>query len=291
MYKGNVKQIFMSKKNTWTEDEISVLKENYPKYGLKVCLELINYSPDKIRRMSHKLGLKIDKDKKEKYKGKSNIDCNINPDLFYNINQKEVVYLLGLMWSDGFLNKTKNCSTIGIKMVSEDMDTLLSSLNKIGKWNIYKRNILGNKPTTTISTNNKRIYDFLIENDYNDKSFKTANKILSRIPHHLISYFFRGVIDGDGCFYFKKQKNTYLRQLTIASTYEQDWSYVEDLFKKMNIKYSIKKIKRLNSSYSIIRITNKDGIKKIGEFIYANYNFDKIGLKRKNDKFMKIVLN
>lgn len=279
----------MSKKNTWTEDEILVLKENYPKYGLKVCLKLINYPTDKIRRMCHKLGLKIDKDKKEKYKGKPNIDCNVNPNLFYNINQKEVVYLLGLMWSDGFLNKTKNCSTVGIKMVSEDIDVLLPVINKIGKWNIYKRNIIGNKPTTTISTNNKRIFDFLVENDYGKKSFESPNKILSRIPAHLIFYFFRGIIDGDGCFYFKKQKNTCLRQLTISSTYDQDWSYVDTLLEKMNIKYSIIKIKRLNSSYSIIRITNKKGIHKLGQYIYQDFEIDNIGLKRKFQKFKQII--
>jgi hypothetical protein len=79
--------------------------------------------------------------------------------------------------------------------------------------------------------------------------------------------------------------------MSISSSYNQDWIYVETLFNELNIKYSIKKIKREKSSYSIIRITNKKGIKNFGDYIYENYEIDKIGLSRKYEKYQQIINN
>jgi hypothetical protein len=87
------------KLNTWTNDEIDLLINNFTTNGIDECLKLINYNESKIRRMAYKLRLKINKNVKKKYKGKSNDKCNINPELFYNINKKEVVYFLGLLWN------------------------------------------------------------------------------------------------------------------------------------------------------------------------------------------------
>jgi len=101
-------------------------------------------------------------------------------------------------------------------------------------------------------------------------------------------YWFRGLIDGDGCFYYYKPKlGSTLRQFALASTYEQDWGYFESLCDELQINYKIKRNKNLKSSSSYLRITNKDGIIKLGEYIYKNY--DNIGLDRKYKKFKTIT--
>jgi hypothetical protein len=117
----------------------------------------------------------------------------------------------------------------------------------------------------------------------------SADKILSLIPYNLKSYFYLGVVDGDGCFYYKNNDKNVVRQFSISSTYEQDWSYVEDIFRLLNIKYSIQRTLRKNSKYSQIRITNKIDIYNFGNFIYENINIDNIGLDRKYNKFKLIV--
>lgn len=278
--------------NTWTNNEIELLIKHFSNDGIQKCLEVINYPESKIRRMAHKLGLKINKNVKKKYTGKSNDKCNVNPNLFYNINTKEVSYLLGLIWADGFFNSSKNGKNhnFGITMIKNDIDKIKNVLNTIGKWYYYERNhLIGTwKPSVNVMTNNKRIFNFLIDHDYDKKSYVSADKILSKIPNELKHYFFRGLIDGDGCFYYRSKIDSTIRQFTITSTYNQDWSYVEDIFKYLNIKYNIKRTYNTKSSYSIIRITNKNGIIKFGDYVYSNYDDDEIGLNRKYDKYMQI---
>jgi hypothetical protein len=279
------------RKNTWTEDEILFLKEKFSTKGMNFCSNELGYPKSKISRMSHKLKLKINKDIKEKYHGKPNKECNINPDLFYNITMPEVAYFLGLLWTDGFIQRRKNNSHLGIKNIKDDIISIKDVLNKIGKWNYFeiKKRKDTWKDQIQVSTNNKRIYDFLVEHDYNKKSYASADKILRKIPENLHHYFFRGIVDGDGCFYYKKTVHSTMRQFSVSSTYEQDWEYFENLCKKLNIIYSIKKYKRIKSSYSQIRITNKNGIQKIGEYIYNCYNKNKIGLYRKYTKYQLIM--
>ncbi len=104
-------------------------------------------------------------------------------------------------------------------------------------------------------------------------------------------YFWRGLIDGDGCFYYGKKGNY---QFCIASSFQQDWSATEDLFKELNIfKYSINRRSQKRRSgkyhnYSTIATAIGEGITKLGNYIYKGYPNDKIGFKRKYNKFIKI---
>lgn len=284
---------FIMKQNTWTKEEVKFLKENYPKYGTIYCMEQLGYTKSKIQNTTHRLGIKLSPETKSKHLSKASDKCNINPELFYNIKYKEVVYLLGLIWGDGFLNPSSNGynHSLGFTMVKEDIEMIKSTIDSIGKWNYYERKQPNPnwKPSINVITNNKRIFDFLVEHDYDKKSYISADKILSKIPNNLKHYFFLGLIDGDGCFYYKPNKGSTLRQFALASTYEQDWSYFESLCEGLGIKYKIKRSKSKTSS-SYIRITNKNGIKRLGDYIYQTISIDGIGLNRKYEKYKKIVI-
>lgn len=288
------------KQNTWTADELNFLKINYPKYGANYCSEKLGYSISKIQNTTHKLDIKLLSDVKSILIAKPTNKCNINPDLFYNITTKEISYLLGIIWSDGFLNPSKNGNNhqLGFTIVKDDFDVIKPVLDSIGKWHYYKRKqqIETWRPTINVITNNKRIFSFLVEHDYDKKSYISADKILSKIPNELKHYFFRGLIDGDGCFYhYTPKKGSTLRQFALASTYEQDWGYFEELCDNLKIRYRIKRVKTINkktgneNNSSVIRITNKDGIKRLGDYIYNNFENDDIGLKRKYTKFKLIT--
>ena len=282
------------KQNTWTTEEIEFLKVNYPKHGVNYCVDKLGYTKSKIQNKTYELNIKLESEIKSIILSKPTTKCNINPDLFHNIKTKEITYLLGLIWADGFLNPSKNGDNhnLGFTMVKEDIDVIKPVLDSIGKWNYYERKqpVDTWKQSVNVITNNKRIYKFLIENDYDKKSYVSADKILDKIPDDLKHYFFRGSVDGDGCFYhYIPEKGSTLRQFALTSTYEQDWSYFEYLLDKLDVKYTIKRTMTKKSSSSVIRITNKDGIEKLGGYLYQNFENDLIGLTRKYNKFKMIT--
>lgn len=282
------------KRNTWTTEELEFLKVNYPKYGVNYCVNELGYTKSKIQNKTHEIKIKLLSTTKSTILSKPSTKCNINPNLFYKITNKEISYLLGLIWADGFLNPSKNGynHNLGFTMVKEDIDILKPVLDSIGKWNYYERKQPVNtwKPSVNVITNNKRIYNFLIEHDYDKKSYISANKILDKIPDDLKHYFFRGLVDGDGCFYhYKPEKGSILRQFALTSTYEQDWTYFECLLDKLEVKYKIKRTITKKSSSSVIRITNKNGIRILGDYLYQNFEKDLIGLTRKYNKFKIII--
>jgi len=66
---------------------------------------------------------------------------------------------------------------------------------------------------------------------------------------------------------------------------------MENLFKKLNIKYSINKsISKVGKS-STICIRNKQGCKSFLDYIYNGVETDKIGLTRKYQKYKNTNFN
>jgi hypothetical protein len=273
------------------KEDLEIIIKEYPFYGSKKCMELTNLTLNSVLCVVNKYKLKILNRSQHILNYKSKIKTVFNPTYFIDEMTKESVYILGLLWADGSLGNDKNCD-IRVEIVKEDLDKLSEIFKKTGKWNYYERTRNKWKPIASFVINNRTFFNFLIENDYKNKSLVSPFKIIDIIPENLKHYFFRGLIDGDGCFYINQKQYTY--QFTITSSYEQDWSYLENLLKNYDIKYSIckrqsinKKTEKMNRS-SVLRITNKNDIKKFGEFIYKDYDSDQMGLNRKYKIFEQI---
>jgi len=101
-------------------------------------------------------------------------------------------------------------------------------------------------------------------------------------------YFFLGLIDGDGCFYFNKKT----RQFYITSGFEQDWSHIIKLFIYLNIsQFECRKVKNKNGNKSsFIRIKKHNEILNLFNYLYPNGTYE-IGLKRKFIKCKEIIDN
>ena len=262
-------------KTHFSKHEIEFLIKNYPSKGIDFCCNKLNRTSKSIQTKCNRLGIYLDKSflskklseasKKEfgKYK--------INPNLFLNINTPEVAYFLGVLWTDGHISKKTN--SISISCSLSDALEYKKIFDKIGKWNFYQHpNRKENeKKQGQFVTNNFYIHKFLCENDFSEKSIKSADKILEIIPNNLKKYFFRGVVDGDGCFYVNKKNYSY--QFNISSSYEQDWNYLIKFLIEIDIS-SYKLIKRIynknekSNKSSYIRITKKLDIKKLGDYLY-----------------------
>lgn len=271
----------------WTKIEKDILIKEYPKKGAKYCSDNLNRTIISIQSMSGKLNLKLNSDAKTKNLKKSHIKTfdkyKIHPAQFLNIKTPEVAYFLGFLWADGHI--TKKYYNINIEIQEDDMIELITHFNKIGIWNEYIRKRKNWKTQSQISTSNYHIHQFLSENDYLDKSQKSPNKILNKIPINLQHYFFRGWIDGDGCF--RENKGNYF--FAIAGTANQPWASFKNVLKHVFIKnYKIINIKNKKGSGDILKITNKKDIVKLGDYIYKNYESDKIGLSRKYNIYKTI---
>jgi len=159
-------------------------------------------------------------------------------------------------------------------------------LNSFGNWRCSTRSRkLGVKQfeLTTIRVNDKNIKNFLIDNDYDKKSLVSPTKIINKIPNSLRNYFFRGLIDGDGCF-CSKNRNYF----SLTGNINQDWCEVERLLNEININhYKLSKKIRKTGDSSFIVISNRNDIIKVGDYIYGAY--DNIGLYRKYKIYEEIL--
>lgn len=283
----------------YTEEEIIFLKTNYPKFGGSYCSLHLNKSKNSILSKVKRLNLYLDDDIKSKIKSNNSLEWynkidnnsyNVGYEQFKDIKIPEIAYILGFIWSDGSFNKNKYHNDIRIENVRVDLDQIKYIFDKVGKWGYYSRKRKNRQETAIIKTSNRPLLEYLYSLDYNKKSFASPDKILKKIPDELKIYFFRGIIDGDGCFYNGKK----LKLFSVTSTIEQDWKYFEDLFNILNVEYKIRRKEHKNkngiiSHSSLIEVSGINRIAKIGNYIYQNFENDNIGLKRKYDKYKSIV--
>ncbi len=281
------------------ETEKQFILDNYSNIGCLECSKILGINKNTIYAFAYNNKLKVDKEAIKIIASKRSVknwenhnfedkDYNVSTDFFKTCNTPEAAYILGLLWADGTVYKNNYQNRIAIECLESDMNIWIPYFKKTGNWSIFKRKgRISSKGMISLNTNNKQLVDFLLENDYGNKSIASPDKILKLIPYELKHYFFRGWIDGDGCFYFNKKNS--IRQFYLSGAFEQNWDAAEYLFNSMNIKYSICRVTN-KTSYSCIRVTNKKGIEKIGEYVYNNFKFDNIGLDRKFDKLQEIIL-
>lgn len=286
-------------KAIFSEEQKQFLINNYPNKGSVYCSEILPFSPKQICSKAHKLGLLLLPEIKKKIQqlnGK-NIKKNkiektfeeyhVNPIQFFKPQTREVAYILGILWADGYLLH-KISYIISLQLVLSDLLDIKHIFDFAGKWCFYTRKRPNRKEQGTLTTTNKPLFNFLSQHNYIAKNNKSADSILQIIPDNLKLYWFRGLIDGDGCFY--QSKNKMINQFSISSSYNQNWHFAENLFKYLDINYSIRRSqnKSKTNSSSMIRITGIQNIIKLGSFIYPNNEFDGIGFSRKYNKYICI---
>lgn len=237
-------------------------KKSGRSYVCKICQTKLNK-----KRKKESPGLIISP-KPEEYEKLENL----------NGNSKNSAYLLGLLWADSSVKP--HTSRVELECIKTDIDEIKNVFLKTGDWGYKTRARIGRKPQATLYLTNKAFHNFLLENNYLNKSGGSAKKILDTIPkkHHYL--WLRGFFDGDGNFYCKDKTN----QLSISGCYAQDWSFMDDF-----IKGNVCQIKRKNGfSQSTWRICKKLEIIKFINFIYPDFDCD-IGFSRKKKLLYQFV--
>lgn len=264
----------------YTKEEINFIIENYPKYGGYFCSLHLKRNSESVGNKARKMGLFCKK--REIHDSLMKVSF----EQFNNIEKKEIAYFLGYFWADGnIINYTSNKINhwrISLEIVEKDAKNILGIMEKIGKWSIVKRKRKSSwQKTWSFVTNNEKLYKFLQENDYKDKSFLEPKKILERIPEDLKVYFWRGYFDGDGscglsgrgCFF------------EISSTHDYKFEELKKLFNFLEIEnYKIyRTVSKKGHKSSIFKLYGKKN-KKIVEFLLSS----EIGLERKKEKLISL---
>jgi hypothetical protein len=268
----------------WTEEEIIFLKENYPIKGSGYCANMLNRDNQSVMKKAHYFGISVNKDVRFinnstaqlKYQSeRSNDSFKVNIEHFLNIDKPEVAYLLGFLWADGYVVRNE----VRLEIVKTDMDNIKHILDSIGTWIYSDRQRKNWKMVSRAITSNKRLVEFLKDHDYGAKSKVSADKILTKIPNELKHYFFRGLVDGDGCIETNRIRSS------ISGTFEQDWTYIYQLCHELDIipKNYRYKNKELHS-HSVIDFNGVNAI-KFCDYIYSDKLF---GLTRKYNSYLKM---
>lgn len=276
----------------WTTEEVNFLKEHYNNKGLLYCTERLNRTSGAISTRANLLKLYIHKETnsvnisiaQKKYQ-KNRLDSNfkVNVNQFLNIEKPEVAYFLGYFWADGYLMISRG--ELRLSIATEDMNVIKNVMDSLGDWNYnHRHRSITHKPITSAITSNRRLTDFMVENDYHLKSKVSADKILSKIPEHLKHYFFRGLVDGDGCISIKDDGRSH--NLSISGSYDYDWSFLKHKCNDLKIKFKYYQTLNNNGNSSSIYLYGEQG-KLFGDYIYSHYESDKIGLIRKYNKYLK----
>jgi len=264
----------------WEKSDIDNMIKYYQNKGPKYLSKLLNRDVSLVRAKASKMNLKFT----QRYK---NYDYKVN-DITINLNEYSS-YVLGFLWTDGYL--LKNRYTVGIGILKEDMDNVEWIFRKTGNWYAADRKRKNRKKfIRELIAYNPNLLNKLIDLDFDKKSFISPQKIWNIIPDEYKKYFVRGVVDGDGCFYVNKKN--YVYQFCISSSYEQDWGIFSSLFEKLNCKYTEKRIiSNSRSKHSRIMMSSRYDISNFIKWLYSGYEKDNIGLWRKYEKSLLFIKN
>jgi hypothetical protein len=300
---SKVSELNLKRKNILEKniDDISFIRKNYPKFGGKYCAIKLNKNEKYVKDIAFRLKIKVDSNVKRNnfiniLKNKNINKYDVNN--IINIRDKEISYFLGYFWADGHIGSYSS-KLSSISLIEEDAIHLFTILNSINNsWSISEpiekywinseKERVYVKRQRKIHTNSIEIFEFLEKNDFSYKSVKNFNKIWNVIPENLKSYFVMGLFDGDGSFSINKTKNKYINgRIVFVSTYDYDWSTLENYLIDNNIKYKIyKSIVNLGKSSRLV-ISSYKSILDYYNLIYVDKNF--WGLERKYIKIKNFL--
>ena len=277
----------------YSQKEKDFLKENIDKFGVEVCANKLGRSQISVisqcyRTIGH-CSFVCDANEKEVNELVFEDERNsLVIDFDKTKSPKELAYFLGYFWADGYVD---NHNSLRLEIVSEDANNVCPILSKICSFNVYTRKRKNKKEQTTFYTSGMENGILLRKLGKYSKSLENHEKIFNFIPKDFHKYFIRGLIDGDGNFYIDKNsftENKYLRVFfSIASRFNQDWSYLEHILKEFGLINIVSKNKQFKKSMgSIILSTSPAEIYDFIENIYSDE--DGIYLSRKFEKIKEI---
>lgn len=208
---------------------------------------------------------------KSSIKGKNNnyaTKYKYNED-FFKIPSEEHSYFLGLLYTDGWLQKTRN--SISIFLQNKDSYILEDFSKLIG----YNKPLYTNKRGKTFNISNKNIYNDLLNLGLYPNKTKTISPPINYLND---KDFWRGCIDGDGHLAFQIKSNNLILGFAGTIAMVQSFYIYCNQFIKTKRKIRIDKFTN-NGNFARFTLSGKNAY-IIGSILYNNSNFF---IKRKKD--------
>lgn len=197
---------------------------------------------------------------------------------FDKIDTPEKAYLLGFLFSDGYIAKTAYGVAIGLALQLQDK-YILEYIKQA--WNVDNK-ISEYKNSAKIQVTDSHMYNRLVElGIQEDKSHQ--DYILPNIDENLLNSFILGYFDGDGCITIK---STGYSVTSICCNSKIFLESVKQFLNKNGIETrDVSTEKRPKNNIYVLYISKRAEQIKFMDFIYKDSS---IYLKRKHDKFLQI---
>jgi hypothetical protein len=288
----------------WNESEDAILREYYSLNGAVFCIAKLNgRTQHSITKRAERLGLIFNKslrgtlfrsmyDKRTQHRKekKEAYIASIDWNSYLELND-ETIYILGYMWADGSLHEKKQWPEYyltSFSIVEDDAKCIESTINRLN-WPVrliqrtYASRRPNERPMTRFSTGIWQLGYYLSLFDYHIKSYTQPTKILNLIPPNKHYLFFRGYSDGDGTIYIDKHHFSW----SVSSRIDQDWQFMKDVFRELNIKGRIHRAIRSRSATASFHACGNRASYEWCRYLYQDYENNPIGLPRKYIRFQQ----
>ena len=221
-------------------------------------------------------------DGKIKGAGFFNREYDINNNFLNEVDTQEKAYFLGFMFADGYVHK--NEMSIKIELHEQDID-ILKKIQKLIFFNKDSKIGVDKEIYRYFTVRSQQLIKDLAKHGcMNCKTFKVS--FPKTVPEHLLSHFFRGLFDGDGCLRLNEENRATIGLTGYKAFLEEIQEY---LIKTLGIFVRISDYKD-KPNVSDLHIGRNIDMLKMLDWLYKDAT---IYLDRKYAKYldMKAVIN
>ncbi len=256
-------------KPPFKDTEEQFLRDNFWTLGAKECARRLNRPYMTVYQAAKRLRLAQNPELQFNHQDISH---------FTTLTDPFVIYFLGYFWADGTIRGDTPRMTFKIK--APDFANISSHILRLG--NFWRYTEYKDKkhphwtPLSIFSCNHLGLWKLLNSLDYRIKSGTSADKIINFIPIALRHYWWRGYFDGDGSI-----STLRVGIISFNSGLNQDWTFVHNLGKELDIDFTIERVDRGSRGGSKALISTWNYLKRLIEYMYQGEQF---GLQRKKDR-------
>jgi hypothetical protein len=250
---------------------------NYPEKGGPFCAESLNIPREAVSWFAGGLGLKTYAPRRRKN--------NIDIEKWKKMEDKYICYFLGLLFADGSIDKKRVYLGISSTDFNDIKENLKKTYNKACTYT--KKRVEGWKEISCLYLLSMDLCDFIREFNFKGNDFSCIN----HIPKNNIKYFLRGLIDGDGHLKYRTCDRGGSVLFNIASCHNFDWTILNKFFTEI-FNYTPRIVrnthKKTGHQNSVFYITSSAVLTSFFNWIYEDYEEDKLGFSRKYEQYLKI---
>lgn len=245
------------------ERMLPFINANFGKISEREMARRLGIGKTAVNRWRAELGLKIKKH-------------TVNED-FFKIWSPDMAYVLGFIFADGNINwkPEKSYRALTITTAERDKEHLerIRSKLKSTKPLLYSESTKSYR----LIVNNITICTDLMNLGVIPR--KSLSVKFPEIPEDMLSYFIKGVIDGDGTIRYVSRKRSPYFEIRIASGSEQ---FLKTMTEKIELKTGITgQVKNVRNNLFILRYTCRKAL-NLAEWIY---NDGQLHLTRKSQQY------